>query len=325
MEDLDRGQQIGLLDNQRRREANDGFMRLLGENSAPQHGETHILCVGARGIEFDSCPKPFAANLDDGGMVDAGKRGEQGFPQDAAPQGEILVLENVDRLARDRRGKRIAAKGRAMATGIEDVHDGAPRDKRGDGHQAAAERLANDETVGLGVLVFKTEVSPGAPEARLDLVENQQYARFPMVFRGRFQVVGCGAFRLDFDGGLGGEARRRHPSYSVFADVVAFPNLPFRLFAASSDLVEIVIRNMTPFLPDLALRLPIPCSILSGNVLQSLGEHIATLNVDGRIVFQLGFANAPASAGTQADAWRLQMKRTSPARDLPTRDREVWA
>jgi hypothetical protein len=60
---------------------------------------------------------------------------------------------------------------------------------------------------------------------------------------------------------------------------------------------------MTPFLPDLALRLPIPCSILSGNVLQSLGEHIATLNVDGRIVFQLGFANAPASAGTQADAW----------------------
>jgi len=67
----------------------------------------------------------------------------------------------------------------------------------------------------------------------------------------------------------------------VFADVVAFPNLPFKLFAASSDLVEIVIRNMTPFLPDLALRLPIPCSILSGNVLQSLGEHIATLNVDG--------------------------------------------
>ena len=74
-------------------------------------------------------------------------------------------MENVDRLARDRRGQRIAAEGRAMAAGIENVHDGAPRDKRGDGHQAAAERLANDETVGLGVLVFKTEVSPGAPEA----------------------------------------------------------------------------------------------------------------------------------------------------------------
>src|ERR1700738_3965176 len=26
------------------------------------------------------------------------------------------------------------------------------------------------------------------------------------VSRGRFRVVGCGAFRLDFDGGLGGEA-----------------------------------------------------------------------------------------------------------------------
>jgi hypothetical protein len=28
------------------------------------------------------------------------------------------------------------------------------------------------------------------------------------VSRGRFGVVGCGAFRLDFDGGLGGEAER---------------------------------------------------------------------------------------------------------------------
>jgi hypothetical protein len=35
MEDLDRLQEIGLLDNQGRREANDGFMRLLGQNSAP--------------------------------------------------------------------------------------------------------------------------------------------------------------------------------------------------------------------------------------------------------------------------------------------------
>jgi hypothetical protein len=29
------------------------------------------------------------------------------------------------------------------------------------------------------------------------------------VSRGRFRVVGCGAFRLDFDGGLGGEDKRR--------------------------------------------------------------------------------------------------------------------
>ena len=123
----------------------------------------HTFFALARADEFDSRPKPFAANLDDGGMVDVGERAEQGFPQDAAPQGEFLVLENVDRLARDRRGKRIAAKGRAMAAGIENVHDGAPRDKRGDGHQAAAECLANDETVWLGVLVFKTEISPVRP------------------------------------------------------------------------------------------------------------------------------------------------------------------
>src|ERR1700730_13858831 len=176
MEDLDREQEIGLLDNQGRREANDGFMRLLGQNAAPQHGKTHVLCAGARGIEFDSRPKPFAANLDDGGMVDAGERGEQGLPKDAAPPGEILVLENAARSARYRGRNLIAAKGRAMAAGIENVHDGAPRDKRGDRHQAAAKRLANNETVGLGGLVFQTEASPRSPEARLDLIENQQYA-----------------------------------------------------------------------------------------------------------------------------------------------------
>jgi len=35
MEDLDRLQEIGLLDNEGRCEANDGFMRLLGQNAAP--------------------------------------------------------------------------------------------------------------------------------------------------------------------------------------------------------------------------------------------------------------------------------------------------
>ena len=37
VEDLDRGQKIGFLDNKRRREANHAFMRLLGQNAAPHH------------------------------------------------------------------------------------------------------------------------------------------------------------------------------------------------------------------------------------------------------------------------------------------------
>ena len=36
------------------------------------------------------------------------------------------------------------------------------------------------------------------------------------VSQGRFRVVGCGAFRLGFDGGLGGEAE----NMSLFAPVV---------------------------------------------------------------------------------------------------------
>jgi hypothetical protein len=38
----------------------------------------------------------------------------------------------------------------------------------------------------------------------------------PQVSQGRFRVVGCGTFRLGFDGGLGGEAE----NMSLFAPVM---------------------------------------------------------------------------------------------------------
>jgi hypothetical protein len=44
-------------------------------------------------------------------------------------------------------------------------------------------------------------------------------------------------------------------AYNVVADSATFLNLAFRLFAASNDLVEIVIRKMTPLLLGLALQL----------------------------------------------------------------------
>jgi len=41
----------------------------------------------------------------------------------------------------------------------------------------------------------------------------------------------------------------------VFGDAGAFLNLPFKLFATARDLVEIIIRKMTPLLLDLAFEL----------------------------------------------------------------------
>ena len=46
------------------------------------------------------------------------------------------------------------------------------------------------------------------------------------VSRGRFRVVGCGAFRLDFDGGLGGEAEETALFLPVMRQVLGVGQLP---------------------------------------------------------------------------------------------------
>src|ERR1700674_5790394 len=48
------------------------------------------------------------------------------------------------------------------------------------------------------------------------------------VSRGRFRVVGCGAFRLDFDGGLGGEAEETALFLPVMRQVFAPSQQPDR-------------------------------------------------------------------------------------------------
>ena len=45
---------------------------------------------------------------------------------------------------------------------------------------------------------------------------------------GRFRVVGCGAFRLDFDGGLGGEAEETALFLPVMRQVFAQSQQPAR-------------------------------------------------------------------------------------------------
>jgi len=61
-------------------------------------------------------------------MAYTGKRAEQGFPQHMTAKREILILENLDCLARNCVA-RDCAKGRAMAAGIENIHESAPRDE----------------------------------------------------------------------------------------------------------------------------------------------------------------------------------------------------
>src|SRR6202035_6070224 len=79
----------------------------------------------------------------------------------------------------------------------------------------------------------------GSPGYYFPMCENPRHRRQPetpnvwvrgangrRVSRGRFRVVGCGAFRLDFDGGLGGEAEETALFLPVMRQVFAQSQQP---------------------------------------------------------------------------------------------------
>ncbi len=132
-EDGNARKHIRLLDHQRRREADHGLMRLFAENAPPRHREADLFGGDLLRIEIDADPEPFAAHRANRRMHDLRQRLAQNGAEPSATLHKLFVLQNLQGLDADGGGERIAAKGRAMAAGIEDVHQFARRDEGGGG------------------------------------------------------------------------------------------------------------------------------------------------------------------------------------------------
>ena len=79
------------------------------------------------------------------------------------------------------------------------------------------DRVFSDSVVAGKVLILpRVSASANALVPTRDAKPRVWGANGRRVSQGRFRVVGCGAFRLGFDGGLGGEAE----NMSLFAPVV---------------------------------------------------------------------------------------------------------
>ena len=90
--------------------------------------------------------------------------------------GEPLVDEHAQRRASDGRGERVAAERAAVVAGAKQRHDRAAREHGRHGIDAAAERLAEHEHVGVGArLVVVREHLARAPQPGLNLVEHEQH------------------------------------------------------------------------------------------------------------------------------------------------------
>ena len=91
-------------------------------------------------------------------------------------------------LEADGGGERVAAERRAVLAGPEHAEHVAVADHGGDGHDAAAERLAEQVQVGHDALAVARERRADAAEAGLDLVGDEQHvalARDARAPRGR--------------------------------------------------------------------------------------------------------------------------------------------
>jgi hypothetical protein len=69
----------------------------------------------------------------------------------------------------------------------------------------------------------------------------------PRVSQGRFRVVGCGAFHLDFEGGLGSEAEGAALFFPVMRQVFAQSQQPGR--RQRNGMPEIVSTSKRPLRP----------------------------------------------------------------------------
>ena len=97
-------------------------------------------------------------------------------PELGGPLDEPLVDDDAQRRARDGAGERISAERAAVIARVEDAEHLARGEHGGDRIEPARERLADDDRVGRDALVLVREQLARSPEARLDLVGDEQHA-----------------------------------------------------------------------------------------------------------------------------------------------------
>src|SRR6185437_11725104 len=196
--------EVGLVDDQRRGEADDVGVGFLAEQAAAHE----LFAVGPRGaVELNADEEALAANLLDVRAADALDEVHRVGAEFRGALGELLVDDDAQRGARYGAGERVAAEGGTVVAVMDKAEDLARAEHRGDGIEPAGERLADDEHVRRDALMHVGEELAGAAKAGLDLVEHEQNVvlfagggDFAQVAVGRDEDAGLALDGLDEEG-----------------------------------------------------------------------------------------------------------------------------
>src|SRR5664280_1982941 len=154
--------QVCRLNRDRRGQTHGRSVSVLGKDSLGQKAFAHLAAGHQRRVDVDPGPQATRSDGDDT-VTDKGLKTEPKLL--AEHPGALLVLprgQKLDDRAAHRRSQRVAAEGRAVVARLDDSQDLLERDHRGDRHDAAAERLAQDVHVRHHVLEFACEGGSGA-------------------------------------------------------------------------------------------------------------------------------------------------------------------
>ena len=142
--------------------------------------QLHQLTAENHGValfDFDTDKQAFAAHLLDVGRT-LGQLLNGLFEPRALPGrcfGQLFIFDNTQRRHPGHAGQRIAAESGTIRPHIErHIHKLRIRNEHGQRHQTAGKGFSQDQPVGHHVLVLEAESFPGAAQAHLDLIEQQQ-------------------------------------------------------------------------------------------------------------------------------------------------------
>src|SRR5690606_15103150 len=178
------------LHDQRRCETDHLLVRVLAEHAAFEQllGEVPRRAGFARDLDADE--QAAAADRDDVRRFQRLELLEQVAAELRRARRQTRLDNDLERRLADGSGQRIAAERAAVVAGTKKTQHFRGGEHGGNGIDAAAERLAEDQHVGLRVrLVLVVEQPSGAAETGLNLVEHQQHAVLAAERAGRAEIA----------------------------------------------------------------------------------------------------------------------------------------
>ncbi len=163
------------VDDERGCQAGDRAVGVLAQHAVLEQGLYEGARAHALGIQLHADQQPAATHVGHHGAGVGAQALQLVGAHGRRAIGQALLREHRERRQAHRRAQRVAAERAAVVAGAQHAHHFLAGAEGRHRQQPAAQRLAEDDGIGLHVLVLAGEELAGAPQAGLHLVGDEQH------------------------------------------------------------------------------------------------------------------------------------------------------